>query len=127
MKGIVKGVLWSVLVAGIATSSFGQTKRIRASEAKKHIGQRYSVCGTVVSGHYAQNTNGTPTFIDLDKAYPQTVFTIVIWGSDRRNFNSPETAYSNRTVCVTGVIATYRSVPQIVIHTPNEIAVVDHF
>lgn len=49
MKGIVKGVLWSVLVAGIATSSFGQTKRIRASEAKKHIGQRYSVCGTVVS------------------------------------------------------------------------------
>ena len=41
------------------------------------------MCGKVVSTHYAAQTKGQPTFLNLDEAYPRQIFTIVIWGSER--------------------------------------------
>jgi hypothetical protein len=41
-----------------------------------------TVCGKVVSTHYAKSSKGEPTFLNLDEAYPNEVFTILIWGPD---------------------------------------------
>jgi DNA/RNA endonuclease YhcR with UshA esterase domain len=95
--------------------------KITASEAKNHIGETVSVCGQVVSAHYAARTKGNPTFLNLDEPYPNQIFTILIWGSDRDKFGNPETRFQNKKVCVTGVIKDYRGKPEIVAEQPNQI------
>jgi hypothetical protein len=91
-----------------------QTQKITAAEAKNHIGDRVTVCGKVASTHYAKNSKGEPTFLNLDEPYPKEVFTILIWGPDRGKFGTPESEYRGLRVCVTGKITTYRGVPEIV-------------
>ena len=98
----------------VIPSPRAQTKRITAAEAKDHIGDPATVCGKVVSTHYAKSSKGEPTFLNLDEPYPKEVFTILIWGSDREKFGSPELEYKGLRVCVTGKITSYRSVPEII-------------
>jgi hypothetical protein len=77
-----------------------QTQKITAAEAKNHIGDRVTVCGKVASTHYAKNSKGEPTFLNLDEPYPKEIFTILIWGSDRVKFGTPESEYKALQVCV---------------------------
>lgn len=110
-----------VLILSAGTCS-AQTS-IPASEAKNHVGQNAIVCGEVASTHYAARSRGEPTFINLDKPYPDQVFTILIWGSDRPKFGHPEDEYRGKTICVTGTISLYRGVAEVVAHEPAQISV----
>src|SRR5437763_5493062 len=77
------------LFVALVRPAFAQ-KTLSTSEAKDHIGEMATVCGTVVSTRYAATTKGRPTFLNLDKPYPNQIFTVVIWGSDRDKFGKPE-------------------------------------
>lgn len=96
---------------------------ISATEAKNHVGENARVCGEVASTHYSERSRGNPTFINLDKPYPNQVFTIVIWGSDRAKFGDPEEKYRGQHICVTGIITMYRGSPEVVAHEPSQIAI----
>jgi hypothetical protein len=100
-----------------------QTKRITASEAKDHVGERATVCGQAASTRYADRTKGQPAFLNLDAPYPNQIFTIVIWGSDRAKFGEPETKYRDKRVCATGSIKSYHGIPEIEAHDPTDIDV----
>jgi len=102
-------------------SVFAQTKRLTASEAKDHLGEVATVCGTVASARYADRTNGHPTFLNLDEPYPHQTFTILIWGNDRVKFGTPETKYRNKRICVTGLIRNYRDAPEMTISNPTSL------
>lgn len=97
-------------------------RKLTASEAKTHIGETVTVCGNVVSTRYAASTKGQPTFLNLDKPYPNQIFTVLIWGSDRAKFGKPEADYQDKRICVTGKVAEYRGVPEIVAHDPQQIS-----
>ncbi|SRR6266496_4161448 len=97
--------------------------QISAAEAKNHVGEKATVCGEVASTHYAARSRGNPTFINLDKPYPNQIFTVLIWGSDRPKFGDPEEAYRSKRICVTGKISDYKGVPEIVADEPSEIKV----
>ena len=104
-----------LLVSTLSVPAFAQ-KKYTAADAKDHVGETATVCGTVASEHYAARSKGQPTFINLDKPYPDQIFTIVIWSSDRAAFGKlPD------KLCVTGKITLYREVPEIVAKTPNQI------
>ncbi len=92
-------------------------------QAKSHIGERATVCGMVASAHFAARSKGQPTFINLDKPYPNQIFTILIWGSDRAKFGNPERDYSMKEMCVTGTIQEFRGTAEIVARSPSQIAV----
>ncbi len=111
-----------VVVVVWAALSYAQTS-ISASEAKNHVGERATVCGEVVSTHYAARSRGNPTFINLDKPYPNQIFTVLIWGSDRPKFGDPEEAYRRKHICVTGKIGDYKGVPEIVAYEPSQIKI----
>jgi DNA/RNA endonuclease YhcR with UshA esterase domain len=96
-------------------------KHVTPVEAKDHIGESATVCGSVVSTRYAVSTKGQPTFLNLEKPFPNQIFTVVIWGSNRSRFGTPETRYKGKRICVTGKIADYRGVPEIVASDPEEI------
>lgn len=113
-------VLWFVVVC--ALSAPAQTT-ISATEARNHIGENRTVCGDVVTTRYAARTRGNPTFLNLDKPYPSQVFTVLIWGSDRPQFGSPEERLANKHICVTGKISSYRGLPEIVAREANQIKV----
>ena len=102
-------------------STPAQTNKITAAEAKNHVGENRTVCGKVVSTHYATGSKGQPTFLNLDEPYPKESFTILIWGSDRAKFGTPETRYKDATVCVTGKITSYRGKPEIIATEPRQI------
>jgi DNA/RNA endonuclease YhcR with UshA esterase domain len=112
-------VALALLCSGLA---YAQAS-LSASEAKNHVGDNATVCGEVASAHYAAQSRGNPTFINLDKPYPNQVFTVVIWGSDRAKFGDPETSYSGKHICVTGRITMYRGGPETVVHEPSQVKV----
>ena len=97
------------------------SESITPAEARSHIGETATVCGHVAGVHYAARSHGQPTFINLNKPYPNAPFTVLIWGSDRGKFGTPETAYSDHDICVTGQIRQYRSAPEIVASDPKQI------
>ena len=92
-----------------------------AAGAKDHVGETRTICGKVASTHFASKSKGEPTFLNLDEPYSKEVFTILIWGSDRAKFGTPETKYKDATVCVTGKITSYRGKPEIVATDPKQI------
>ena len=99
-----------------------RTDSISASEAAHYVGQTKTVCGVVASSKFAQTSNGSPTFLNLDRAYPNQVFTAVIWGADRGKFKeSPEVAFQGKRICITGPIRLYRDVPEIIVASPSQL------
>jgi DNA/RNA endonuclease YhcR with UshA esterase domain len=57
----------------------------------------------------------------LDKAYPNQVFTILIWGNDLGKFSPAPASWQGKQVCATGVITLYRGSPEIAAHDAGEI------
>ena len=47
-------------------------------------GDKKEICGSVVSTHLSKNNH---TFINLDKSFPNQIFSITIWNSNLHNFN----------------------------------------
>jgi hypothetical protein len=94
-----------------------------ADQAKSHIGERATVCGLVASAHYAASSKGQPTFLNLNKPYPNQIFTVLIWGSDRAKFGAPERDFTKKNICVTGTIEQFRGAAEIIARSPSQIAV----
>jgi hypothetical protein len=88
----------------------GFSQTIPASEALHHVGERTTVCGQIAGERTAANSRGTPTFINLDQAYPHEVFTAVVWQEHRTSVGALPASGS---VCVTGAITEYHGIPQI--------------
>jgi len=91
--------------------------------AQNHIGEKATVCGKVVSSHYASSSNGEPTFLNLDEPYPNHVFTAVIWGENREKFGEPEVKYKGKNICIKGKIKEYRGIAQIILYSESQISV----
>jgi len=113
----------ALAVFASSVSVFAQTKTITAKEAKDHVREAATVCGFVASARYADRTNGQPTFLNLDEPYPHQIFTVLIWGSDRAKFGTPEMKYRDRRICATGMIRNYRDVSEIAVHNPTDIEI----
>jgi hypothetical protein len=113
--------LLTICVFGAIATATAQEKRLATTEAKDHIGDQATVCGKVASALYAASSRGRPTFLNLDKPYPNPVFTALIWGGNRAKFGAPEDTYRDKTICVTGKITEYRGTPQIVIFDPSQL------
>ena len=104
--------------------SCAQKECISPEEAHNYIGKTKTVCGTVASTKYAIRSRGQPTFLNLNRPYPNHIFTVLIWGSYRHIFKKPpEVFYKGKRICVTGEITAYRGKPQIVIKELSQIKI----
>ncbi len=100
---------------------------IEWNRAMEHAGEYRTVHGPVVDTHYAQRSEGRPTFLNLGRPYPQeNRFTVVIWGECRAQFSHPpEKKYWGRKIAVTGQIEEYDGAAQIVVTAPAEITILE--
>lgn len=122
MRSVFRFGLSVALASSMSLVALAQ-KRISAAEAKEHFGDNATVCGEVVSTRYADSSKGKPTFLNLDKPYPNQIFTVVIWGSNRSKFKTPEEDYKDKKVCVTGKITAYDGLPEIIADDPKQIRI----
>jgi hypothetical protein len=120
MKRVKLLLLVAVLIGFISLTYAQET--ITPEDAAKFIGQQKTVCGLVVNAHYETRIKGRPTILNLNKPYPKQVFSVLIWGSDRGKFDKPpETLYSGKKICVTGMIQSYRGGPGTIVRDPSQI------
>jgi hypothetical protein len=96
---------------------------LTAAQGSRSSGLWKTVCGEVKSSIYASSSNGQPTFISLDRAYPNPVFTVVIWGESRSAFGAaPENLYLGQEICATGLIESYKGVGEMRVNSPTYIS-----
>ncbi|MBU1236012.1 MAG: DNA-binding protein [Gammaproteobacteria bacterium] len=115
----VRGLLGAVLLA-ISCVALAELQ-LTTAQAKSHVGEKATVCGTVASAKYAARAKGMPTFLNLDKPFPDHIFTAVIWGHNRPRFPTPPESLTGSFICVSGFITSYRNVPQIIVNDPSQI------
>jgi hypothetical protein len=108
---MLRSSLISLCLVASGAAILAQT--IPTAEARKHVGEQTTVCGTIAGKHTADSAKGKPTFIDIDGAYPHQAFTVVIWDDDK---NKVGVFPASGNVCVSGKIEVYKEVAQIVLH-----------
>jgi hypothetical protein len=97
---------------------------VTTDEVSDLVGERGVVCGRVVNVTFARETGGQPTYLNLDRAFPDQPFDAVIWGRDLDAFPvDPRTAYAQREVCVAGRVTEHRGVPRIELRSPAQIEI----
>ena len=109
------------LLLGLVSGSVWAQDPITPAQAKAYVGKKAVVCGTVASASFLEKSKNSPTFLNLDAAYPRHVFTVVIWGKDRQKFGKPETGYLKKRICATGTVEVFKKIPQIVASDPAQI------
>ncbi|HEU0173449.1 MAG TPA: DNA-binding protein [Blastocatellia bacterium] len=109
-----------IAAAACATSSASADK-ITAAQAKDYIGKQATVCGVVASANFATRSKRQPTFLNLDKPFPDHIFTAVIWIEDRPKFGTPETSLKGKRICVSGLIESYQGKPEIALRDPKQL------
>ena len=104
----------------LLTICIGHSQTITTAQARAHDGDKATVCGIVGNEHSATTSRGKPTFIDLDSAFPDQVFAIVVWDEDRQKVGI--LPRKGEHVCATGSINYYHGVPQIVVRTSAQLS-----
>jgi len=122
MRKAAKITLLLVVTTALSLPVLAQ-KRLSPAQAKDHVGETATVCGTVASTKFAASSHGQPTFLNLDEPYPRQIFTVLIWREDRAKFGRPEEKYRDKHLCVTGKITSYRGTPEIIARDPAQIEV----
>lgn len=91
-----------------------------AKEAWNHVGEKALVCGKVVNIYYAKKSRGKPTFLNLERNYPNQLFTVIIWDESRSDFKNIQN-YKGKQLCFEGTIESYKERPQMIIESPRKI------
>jgi len=121
-----KLITYPILIALFSLITAEEKSTITPAQASKHVGKYEKVCGQVANTYYADKNKGKPTFINLDRPYPDQIFTVMVWDSDRKNFKfKPEDFYRDKEICVEGKIRDYKGVAEIIIKTPKEVTVIE--
>jgi hypothetical protein len=92
---------------------------IPAAQAASHAGETATVVGVLTNVHTNANKN---IFLDIGGAYPDNVFSGVIFGKGMHN--PPDfTPLIGKTVGITGQIKIYYGKPEIVINSADQVKV----
>lgn len=98
--------------------------KINTVQAKYNVGTTSCVCGTVVATKFSEKSGST--FLNIDKKFPNTIFSVSIFAKDRTNFSYlPEEELYMKRVCVTGKITEYQGVPSMSISNEKAIEILD--
>jgi hypothetical protein len=112
------------VLAIMLVSGHSYAQQIKPEEAKNHIGDSLTVCGSVDGGKYLENANRQPTLLDMGGSYPNQALTLLIWGDNRSRFSyKPEEDLRGKEVCVTGKIILYKDKPEIILDSEAQVKV----
>ena len=105
MKNIV-----ILFLLSISTSIFSQ-ETITSEQAKEYIGKEVIVKGKIASFKIALEGKST-NFINIDKAYPNTIFTVVITNKYLEEHKLDIANSVGKEITVKGIITVYDKDPK---------------
>lgn len=98
--------------------------KINTVQAQFNIGTKSCVCGTVVSTKYSEKSGAV--FLNLDKKFPNQIFSVTIWKDARSNFSYlPEVELKGKRVCLTGRLENRQGTPTMNITNEKKIEVIE--
>ncbi len=92
-------------------------------QAKRHMGgsKKITVTGTVVG---ARETNNGHLFFNLDKNYPNQIFTVAVWKQNIVNFSyDPLKEWEGKEITITGKVADFDGIPTMIIEKENAVEI----
>ena len=104
--------------ASPANSQSQVDNAIPADMATRFTGKSGTVCGKVGKARFAENTEGTPTFLYMGGNFPRHTFTARIPGDARAKFKPAPEELEGKDVCVIGAIERDNSRAEIVVSSP---------
>lgn len=98
--------------------------KINTVQAQYNIGTKSCVCGTVVSTKYSEKSGAV--FLNLDKKFPNQIFSVTIWKDARDNFSYlPEKELKGKKICLTGKLTNKRGTPTMNITNEKKIEILE--
>ena len=85
-----------LMPASPANSQSQVDNAIPADMATRFTGKAGTVCGKVGKARFAENAEGTPTFLYMGGSFPRHTFTARIPGDDRAHGEDPERTRHDR-------------------------------
>jgi len=112
-----------ILFLSMAFVSYSQVE-VNKENIKEHVGDSIKYCGKIVTAKLMDRMLTAPAFLNVDGAHPNQVFTVVVWKSDRLNFQEkPEKFYLDKNVCIYGKLELYKDALQVVARSEAQIVV----
>lgn len=108
-REIVKPTVANPFEENIGDTNLSSSRQISVYEVDKFIGENTTVCGEV--SQISQTSKAT--YINFGGQYPKHQFSAVMWS----NNTMPISEGSN--ICISGLIESYKGMPQIVIRSPE--------
>jgi endonuclease G len=91
----------------------------------KNDGKNHTVCGKVVS---TKKHDKGHVFVNLDKKFPNQIFSVSIFESSIKNFDyEPELYLMDKEVCFTGEIGDYKGTASMVIDNGKKVKLLQEF
>jgi len=84
---------------------------IQTTQVKEYMDKEVCVVGKVVSYKLASEGK-TTNYINIDKPYPESIFTVVISNSYLKKLNIKIEDLKDKVICVKGTITTYKNDPK---------------
>ena len=118
----MKKILSFILAAFFSSITFSQTWT-RPCEAAKHVGDSIIIIGFVTNVQRLTDRKEVQRWSPL-AINNEIELTLLIPGADRQNFTqTPETAYLNQYVQVTGRVLVYKGKTQIILYSEKQISI----
>jgi hypothetical protein len=120
----MKNLFTTICLLVLSASGYAQRDdMVRAHEAREYAGQYAMVCGVIASAKYLQNSRGAPTYLNFDKPYPDSEFSAIIFGKNRKNFSPDPETLTGYKACVYGKIKMYKGKPQMELVKADQLSV----
>lgn len=113
-------LLAALLLSGIASAAVAQDA-IRPDQATRFVGQSGMVCGKVEKTRYAENSEGSPTFLHMGGAFPRHTFSARIPQNQRNNFRPSPEELEGKDVCILGTIQRDAGRAEIAVRSPADV------
>lgn len=110
-----------LMPASPANSQSQIDNAIPADMAARFAGKAGTVCGKVGKARFAENSEGTPTFLYMGGNFPRHTFTARIPGDARAKFKPAPEELEGKDVCVIGTIERDSSRAEIVVNSPSNL------
>ena len=86
-------------------------------------GKNVTICGKVVSTKLSKNGH---TFLNLDQAFPNQIFSVTIWKSNNVNFSfQPHIKLNDKYVCFDGKITDNKGTPTMDLKNEKSLSYID--
>jgi hypothetical protein len=131
-----KNIFFFLLVITLAQFSFSQNTTkldtITAEMASTRIDEEVIIKGKVVTTFFAEFSTGKPTFLNLEKPFPDNPIVIIIFEEELEYLGINAHDYKDKTVIVKGIVHQYKDEvkpfkykPSITIYSKDQLIILD--